>query len=171
MRGISLKPRVDFERALIIHGEYVDMILNGKKNGKCEASAQISGGKIGLIRSGSGEICGTVELVDCKGPLTLKAYKANARKAGMKASDISRSYLPAYAWVLKNPKKFRKPIKYKHPSGAISWVNVKRQSNRNYQRKPNLPGKVFSAISWFPVGCASEFYHRMIRLLRGSTLS
>lgn len=121
-----MKPKVDFERALVIHGEYVDMILNGKKTWEMRNRRTNIRETVGLIKSGSGEICGTVELVECKGPLTLKEYRTNARKAGMKPSDISRSYLPAFAWVLKNPKKFRKPIKYKHPSGAIIWVNVKK---------------------------------------------
>ena len=120
-----MKPKVDFERALVIHGEYVDMILNGKKSWEMRSRRTNIRGKIGLIKSGSGRISGTVELVDCKGPLTLKEYKVNARKAGMKSNDISRSSLPICAWVLKNPKKLRKPIKYKHPAGAITWVRVR----------------------------------------------
>ena len=33
-------------------------------------------------------------------------------------------YKKVYAWVLKGVIKYRTPIKYRHPAGAIIWVKL-----------------------------------------------
>ena len=33
-------------------------------------------------------------------------------------------YKNTYAWIISNAKKYEKPIPYKHPMGAVIWVNI-----------------------------------------------
>lgn len=33
-----------------------------------------------------------------------------------------------YAWVLKDVIKFKNPVPYKHPSGAVTWVTLDEQT-------------------------------------------
>jgi hypothetical protein len=33
-------------------------------------------------------------------------------------------YRNTYAWVLKNPRRLKKTVPYKHPSGAVIWVKL-----------------------------------------------
>ncbi|QDK47378.1 hypothetical protein DOM22_05390 [Bdellovibrio sp. ZAP7] len=112
--------------ALIILKEPLDKILSGKKTWEIRGKRCHKRGKIALIESKSGTIVGTAELVDCVGPLTVAEFNKNAKKAG--ASPLkSKSdfyYEATYAWVLKNAKRFKKPIKYKHKRGVVIWHPV-----------------------------------------------
>ena len=106
---------------LIIKKKWLDLILSGKKTLEIRGSRIHKRGKIGLIESGSGEIKGTCELVDCIGPLSKNDFKKNQNKHQSKLSN----YKTTYAWVLTKPKRFSKPKKYKHPQGAVMWVKLK----------------------------------------------
>lgn len=111
---------------LIIRSPFVDWILAGKKTWEIRGCYTHVRGKIALIRGGSGLIVGTCELVSVVGPLTLRELRKNARKlAELKSEITSLSYETTYAWGLKNARKFRRPRRYKHPSGAVIWVKLR----------------------------------------------
>jgi predicted transcriptional regulator len=112
-------------RGLIIRSPYVEWILDGKKTWEIRGSNSHVRGKIALIRSGSGLVVGTCNLVDVMGPLSLLELKQNAAKLGKKRSEISAtSYEKTYAWVLSNAKRLKHPRRYKHRPGAIIWVKL-----------------------------------------------
>lgn len=68
---------------------------------------------------------GTCELVNVVGPLSLREFRKNAHLAGVRPEIIrSLDYNKTYAWVLKNAQRLPKPVPYKHPSGAVIWVNL-----------------------------------------------
>ena len=72
---------------------------------------------------------GTCELVDVIGPLRYGEYRRNARKLGGKPSEVSRAdHLQFYAWVLRKAKRFRSPVHYRHPNGAIIWVRLTKKA-------------------------------------------
>ena len=82
-------------------------------------------GAIALIRSKSGRIVGTCELIDVVGPLSLKGFRANARKVGFRPHEITGlPYQTTYAWVLRRAKRYRRPRPYVHPNGAVIWVRL-----------------------------------------------
>jgi hypothetical protein len=110
---------------LIIRTPWIEMILDGKKIWEIRGRLTHVRGKIALIRGGSGLIVGTCNLVGVAGPLTLREFQNNASKAGFTASQMtSLPYEKTYAWVLSNVIKLRRPIPYKHPSGAVIWVKL-----------------------------------------------
>jgi hypothetical protein len=112
-------------RALLIRHPYVDLILDGKKSWEIRGSATSIRGTIGLVPSGSGTVVGVCEVVDCIGPLTAEEFRDNAKKAGMSPSEIPLNLYPqTYAWVLANPRYLERPIRYRHPPGAVIWVRL-----------------------------------------------
>lgn len=112
---------------LIIRSPYVDWILAGKKTWEIRGRRTLARGKIALIRGGSGLVVGTCHLTDVVGPLTLRELRKNTRRLAEPKSEIrSLPYKTTYAWVLKNVRRFRRPRRYKHPSGAVIWVRLNR---------------------------------------------
>jgi hypothetical protein len=112
-------------RGLLIRSPWVEQILAGRKSWEIRGSSTNVRGPIALIRSGSGKIVGTCDLVDVIGPLTLSDIQENASISGSDALEFkSLPYDKTYAWVLKNPEPLDEPIPYKHPSGAIIWVRL-----------------------------------------------
>ena len=106
--------------ALIIKKKWLDLIFDGRKTWELRGSRTYKRGKIGLIESGSGQIKGICELVDCISPISHKEFLENKDKH---FSDSS-SYKKTFAWVIKNAKRYASPVFYKHPQGAIIWVKV-----------------------------------------------
>lgn len=112
---------------LIIKSPHIEKILDGKKTWEIRGSNTNVRGEIALIKSGSGMIIGTCELVDVIGTLTLEELINNADKS---CSDVQKLkvnglyYKNTYAWVLQNAKYLEKPVPYKHPMGAVIWVKL-----------------------------------------------
>ena len=109
-------------KGLIIKKPWVDYILNSDKIWEIRGSKTKIRGKIELIQSGSGLVVGSCEIIDCI-HLSLEEYKANAKKHHITNTD-KLPYNQTYAWVIKNPTRYEHPRKYKHPKGAIIWVNL-----------------------------------------------
>ena len=109
-------------KALIIKKPWIDYILNGSKIWEIRGSKTKIRGQIELIQSGSGLIVGSCEIIDCK-ELTLEDYKNNIDKHNIQ--DVYMlPYKRTFAWVLLNANRYKIPRKYKHPNGAIIWVNL-----------------------------------------------
>jgi ASCH domain len=110
--------------ALLIRSPHIEKILAGKKIWEIRGSRTQVRGPIALIRSGSGMVVGTCEIVGCLGPLTREQFRVNARRAGIKPAEAKSGYAKTYACVLANPRQLQKPVRYKHPSGAVIWVKL-----------------------------------------------
>jgi hypothetical protein len=113
-------------KALVIKKQWLDLILARRKSWELRGSRTKIRGRIGLIESGSGKIMGRCELDDVRGPLSISELRRTSKKHGVRRGDFGARppYKKTYAWVLKNPKRFRRPRPYTHPQGAVIWVNV-----------------------------------------------
>jgi hypothetical protein len=111
---------------LLIRSPYIDWILAGSKTWEIRGSSTTKQGRIALIQSGSGTVIGVADLVGVEGPLTRRELAANARKLGLKKPGTLEPlpYRRTFAWVLKNARKLKTPVRYRHPSGCIIWVNL-----------------------------------------------
>jgi hypothetical protein len=89
-------------KCLIVREPYASRILTGKKTREHRSTRTNIRGFIGIIPAKTKTVAGTVEIIDVKGPLPNGWY----------------------AYVLRRPLKFKQPIPYDHPSGAVRWVNV-----------------------------------------------
>lgn len=78
-------------------------------------------GKIKLIESGSGLVTGECELIGChkvSRELALRSFKNHRVK------DLSLLEKWCWAWQIKNAIRYENPVSYKHPRGAVIWVNL-----------------------------------------------
>lgn len=111
-------------KGLVIKEPWIDFILNGRKVWEIRGANTKIRGKIALIKSGTGMIFGTVNLVDSK-KLGVLEYQNSEDKHCIKNTECNLlPYKNIYAWVLENPVIFKNPIQYKHPHGAVIWVNL-----------------------------------------------
>ena len=123
-------------RALVIKKEWLDKILAGTKTWEIRGSRTTIRGAIGLIQSRSGSVVGSCVVVDCIGPLTAEEFRRNARKAGIVPAEAALGgYASTFAWVLANARRFKSPVPYAHPSGAVIWVQLDDSTGRAVKRR------------------------------------
>lgn len=111
-------------KALIIKRPWIDLILEGKKTIEVRGSKTNIRGQIALIASGTGQVIGTCQVDDS---INI-AEHSNIAEIVMKSCVDEKRLLEYYkkpnGWVLSNAKRLDKPVKYKHPMGAIIWVTL-----------------------------------------------
>ncbi len=112
--------------ALLIQSPWIDKILARTKTWEMRGSRTTKRGRIGLIQSGSGTVIGLANLVNVVGPLTRAQFIANAKKIGPTRSEAlgGLPYKRTFAWVVRNPRRLKNPVPYRHPYGAIIWVRL-----------------------------------------------
>lgn len=117
---------MEITKALIVDTPHVDRILSGQKTWGLRTRGTKNRGRIALIRRGSGTVVGTVDIVDCIGPLTESIMLDNTAKHLVTPERIKSGEVAKYnhAWVLENAKALPTPVPYQHPSGAVIWVNL-----------------------------------------------
>ena len=110
-------------KGLILLPQWAYLILNGRKTWEVRSSNTKIRGKIGIIASKTGKIFGEVEVVDSF-PLTKELFEQNFDKHRIMCSyeELPPNY--KWVWVMSNPIIYDTPIQYKHPKGAIIWVNL-----------------------------------------------
>ncbi|WP_245680595.1 ASCH domain-containing protein [Bacillus marinisedimentorum] len=119
------KEHIDM-KGLMVKAPWIDLILEGKKTWEIRGSNTHQRGKIGLIKSGSGLVFGTVDIVRCE-ELSLTDYKQGTVFHCIDRKDcLQLPYKRTFAWVLDNPFMFETPVPYKHPMGAVIWVDLEK---------------------------------------------
>lgn len=113
--------------ALIIKGPWLKEIFaeNEPKDWEIRGSRTEKRGKILLIESGTGLITGQTEITGC---MELDLVDFLHHEKHHKIPDtVHHNNLPyphTFAWQMKGSKKYREPIPYKHPQGAVIWVKI-----------------------------------------------
>lgn len=111
-------------KGLLIKSPWIERIFEGKKTWEIRGSNTTIRGKIALIKSGTGLILRTVKLADCI-RLELEEYRESEKFHCIPRQECGElPYKNTHAWVFRNPVLFERPKPYKHPSGAIIWVNL-----------------------------------------------
>jgi hypothetical protein len=115
-------------RGLLIQSPHIERVLAGSKTWEIRGYPTKIRGPIALIRSASGLIVGTCKVVETKGPLTRAEFLRNLRRVGLTPAEVDGAlpYPKTYAWVLRDAKRLRSPLPYRHPHGAIGWVRLDR---------------------------------------------
>lgn len=111
-------------KCLIIKQPWIELILSGKKTWEMRSRPTNIRGRIGLIEQGTGLIVGEAELTDCMESIT--NFDIGYCQHLHKIEDIELLEKWHIPWVLENAKRYEKPIPYKHPQGAVVWVNVEK---------------------------------------------
>ena len=114
-------------KALIIDEPWISAILNGDKTWEMRKKNCNIRGQIALIRKGSGQVVGTANVIDSRPPLATRAdYAAAEQQHRIPPARQERAFTDGWRtpWVLANARQLQKAVRYKHPSGAVVWVNL-----------------------------------------------
>lgn len=124
--GSANKAHMPVRKALIIDTPHIDRILDGSKCWEMRSTDSKVRGRIALIRKKSGTVIGTAELVATHGPLNRQQMLANVERHRIDASRIESGAVDkwVWAWELRNVLRLAEPVQYRHPNGAVIWVNL-----------------------------------------------
>jgi hypothetical protein len=124
-------------KGLLVQTPWVDLILDGVKTWELRGSRTSVRGPIALIRSGSKTIVGTCELVDVLGPLSKSELLRTVEFHAVPVERLAAGsrYARTYAWVLRNPVRLARPVPYRHPPGAVIWVNLPDTRTSGFERR------------------------------------
>ena len=111
-------------KALVVRKEWLDLYFSGDKTLEIRSANTNIRGKIKLIQAGSGLVVGGCYLVD-----SFKFFPifsdASFNQHRVSSDILNRfKYKTPYAWQMERIKKYKRPQKYKHPPGAVVWVNL-----------------------------------------------
>lgn len=110
-------------KGLIIKQKWAELILNGFKTMELRGNNTKIRGTIEIIISGTKQVYGTVDLINCL-PLDKESYNNDRDRHKV---DLKYEFLPyknTYGWILENPKLYDNPIPYNHKKGCAIWVNI-----------------------------------------------
>lgn len=117
---------VSATKGLVIDDPWIGYILDGSKTWEMRSRPVSFRGWFGLIRKGTGAIYGVARLVDVRPALSVEEMVAAHDKHRIPESMIRSGAVAKWTtpWVLADIRKLAKPISYRHPSGAVSWVEL-----------------------------------------------
>lgn len=103
----------------------IDDILEGTKQWEIRSKFTKKIGPVALIRAKSLTVVGTATLAEVI-KLTPKLAYENTAIMGFRplTRQEAKELDGLYAWVLKDVVRFKTPVPYKHPSGAVTWVTL-----------------------------------------------
>jgi hypothetical protein len=114
-------------RGLVIREPYASQILSGEKIWEIRGRPTQIRGPVVIVKSGTGRAYGTANLVRVLGPLDLDDLVDAPELPQSEREELLREgppYPKTYAYVFTNPNWFERPIPYRHPSGAVTWVRL-----------------------------------------------
>lgn len=114
-------------KALVVDEPRIGAILKDAKSWEMRKGVYRFRGPIALIRKGSGQVVGIAEVTNWRPPLTTPATYVEAEpRHGMPPARQARAFADGWRtpWVLANARPLARPVPYKHPSGAVIWVNL-----------------------------------------------
>lgn len=110
---------------LITREPWASLVLSGQKRWERRSRSTAKCRTVHIIKSGTGRVYGSVQLVDVIGPLSPDELRKHAVLHRVPEETLAKlSYDKVYAWVFAEPKVFAEPIPYTHPSGAVIWVKL-----------------------------------------------
>lgn len=107
------------EKALIIKKEWLDLIFDGGKVWEMRTYGTNIRATVGVVESGTGLIVGEVTIV---GSMLISPVKKHIRSHKVEDLELIKKW--KWAWILEDAKRYETPIPYKHPKGAVIWVNI-----------------------------------------------
>jgi ASCH domain-containing protein len=111
-------------KGLIIDEPWIACIISGTKTWELRSRNTLIRGRIPLIRKGSKTVIGVADLVDTLPNLSISDLKANFENHRVPESDFGEDFKHKTAWVLQHARPLREPVPYRHPAGAVIWVNL-----------------------------------------------
>lgn len=116
----------DVAQGLVIADPWVDLILSGRKTWEIRGEPVGKRGPFAVLRKGTGTIAGVATLAGVRGPLSMDELRATHHLHAVPVERFGGEYRyeNPYAWILEAPIRLPRPVPYRHPSGAVKWVNL-----------------------------------------------
>lgn len=112
-------------QALIIDEPWIGLIMAGQKTWEMRSRATTKRGPVALVRKGSGQIVAIARIADCLMPLSAAemagAFDRHCIQQTIVEQDGYKWFTP---WVLADVHALDTPVGYRHPSGAVTWVDL-----------------------------------------------
>jgi hypothetical protein len=108
-------------KGLIIKSSWANLILEGLKTWEIRSSNTKIRGTVYIIKSGTGMIYGSVDIVGSLFVPRAMFPRFYYRHQVPAAKEIK--YKRLFAWEMENHLKFIDPVPFKHPQGAVIWVD------------------------------------------------
>jgi hypothetical protein len=122
--GVGGDPSGSTLKGLVIGEPWIGLIIAGKKTWEMRSCNTAVRGRVALIRKGSKAIIGVADLVGTLPKLSLSDLRANIVKHQVPEDRIGDDFKHSTAWVLERAQPLREPVPYRHPPGAVIWVNL-----------------------------------------------
>jgi uncharacterized protein YcnI len=113
-----------FDQALIIQPYWLNQIYHYEKRWEMRSTKTNKRGTFGYIEQGSGLITGQFDLIDSLEGIPLNEYDDYFAMHRIPADKVDLHKKYPFPWVMENVIKFDVPVEYKHPQGAVIWVNI-----------------------------------------------
>ena len=116
-------PATDLPKCgLIVTRKWLDLILSGQKTWEIRSTPTTKREVVALIESGSGYVLGEARITDS---LVVSLTDLQNNVAKHRVEDLSIiTYSKPHAWVLTEAKRYKEPQPYKHPQGAVVWLDL-----------------------------------------------
>ncbi|WP_158044868.1 ASCH domain-containing protein [Skermanella pratensis] len=114
-------------KALIVDEPWIGLILRGDKTWEMRKTGCSHRGEIALIRKGSGHVVGIARVTDSRPHLaTIEAYAEAEPFHRIPVERQQKAFADGWRvpWVLADARPLPQPVAYRHPSGAVIWVNL-----------------------------------------------
>ncbi|MET4687709.1 hypothetical protein [Sinorhizobium fredii] len=111
-------------KGLVIDAPWISLILSGQKDWEMRSTGTSHRGWFGLIWKGMGSVYGVARLTGAGDPLSteemVEAFERHRIPEEMiRFGTVSKWNTP---WFLADVIRLPTPVRYKHPSGAVTWV-------------------------------------------------
>lgn len=108
-------------KCLVVKKVWLDKIFDEGKVWEMRTTRTNIRGKVGLIEAGSGLVVGEVFIW---GTQNIPISEGENFIQYHQVEDLELLKKWKYAWFLRSAKRYETPIPYKHPQGAVIWVNL-----------------------------------------------
>lgn len=121
MSKVTSEPEII--KALIVKEYWGRLILDNKKTWEIRGSGTRIRGRVGIIFSGTGKIFGSVNICN-SAALTCEDFNSYREKHYIYEKFNDLPYKKPFIWEMEKGIWFPSPITYKHPQGAVIWINL-----------------------------------------------
>jgi hypothetical protein len=117
---------MNVSKGLVIDEPWIGCILSGQKDWEMRSGATAFRGWFGLIRKGSGMVVGVARLVGVEAPKSADEMIASIERHRIPEAKIRDGSVAKWTtpWVIADVRHLRQPVPYKHPNGAVKWVQL-----------------------------------------------
>ena len=113
-------------KGLVIDAPWISLILSGQKDWEMRSTGTSHCGWFGLIWKGMGSVYGVARLTGAGDPMSpqemIEAFEHHRIPEEMiRSGAVAKWNRP---WFLADVVRLPSPVRYKHPNGAVTWVEL-----------------------------------------------